>query len=952
MLSFYYHWEFKPRKIALIMSAILASGSACAADDLLYITPASPEQKVTINNDSVWSRISVYSPNADVIVNGKTTVNGQAGISPDVAISQNAGKLDLGDGSVVNFTSDQIHAIGNEDVIDLNGDGQFTAKNLTVNSTGAAFDGIGAHGSNHLVLKGTTNINLNTTKENMLFPMARAEGIYLQGHASMDAENINVTYRSNGPDTIGINEASGLWLWNNEASVNITGTTNVDLETLTQGALYGVNLADTNDANGARKHVFMNEVNIKMQSNIAYNPAVHNAVSGFFTIYANAETEVNKLNINASSNNNLYGLHFGTNTSDDKSITTIHEANIYLKGGEKSRISGVSNSANNSIIGKLTVDTEGGENVYLLDRVSKKTHFLGDVTLGSQKAYNTTTGTLYSIYNSATIDGVKLVAWGKISADPYSVIDIATTDNSYLYGDSEIWRTVSYSNIGVINMTLNGGNTRWDMTGNSKVTNLTLKDATLNFLHEDGAASRSTRATPAFKTLTLNGDYHGENGHIVMNTALGDDASETDHLTINGNTSGSTTVQVKNAGGNGALTTNGIELISVAGASDGVFKQSGRIVAGAYDYNLLRGNGQNANNWYLTSALSPEPVDPVDPTPAPASPEAPATKPEALVRPEAGLYGANLYAANTMFNHRLQDRLGETHYTDAITGEESVTSLWLRNSGGHTRAHDNSGQLGIQSNRYVMQLGSDIAQWSTDNQDRYHVGVMAGYANQKSRSNSNKTGYRADSSIDGYSVGMYGTWLQNNETQEGAYVDTWALYNWFDNTVSGEDVAAEKYKSKGFTGSVEAGYTWKLSDLSERSAVYIQPKAQATWMGVKADSHKETNGTRVEGKGDGNLQTRLGIRLFGKGHHSLDDNTGRNFQPFVEVNWIRNSKDFGATLNGESVDYAGTKNIGEVKAGVEGQLNKNVTLWGNVAQQVGDKGYSDTSAMLGVKVAF
>lgn len=70
------------------------------------------------------------------------------------------------------------------------------------------------------------------------------------------------------------------------------------------------------------------------------------------------------------------------------------------------------------------------------------------------------------------------------------------------------------------------------------------------------------------------------------------------------------------------------------------------------------------------------------------------------------------------------------------------------------------------------------------------------------------------------------------------------------------------------------------------------------------------------------------------------------------MNWIRNSKDFGATLNGESVDYAGTKNIGEVKAGVEGQLNKNVTLWGNVAQQVGDKGYSDTSAMLGVKVAF
>ncbi|WP_420245791.1 autotransporter outer membrane beta-barrel domain-containing protein, partial [Citrobacter sedlakii] len=56
--------------------------------------------------------------------------------------------------------------------------------------------------------------------------------------------------------------------------------------------------------------------------------------------------------------------------------------------------------------------------------------------------------------------------------------------------------------------------------------------------------------------------------------------------------------------------------------------------------------------------------------------------------------------------------------------------------------------------------------------------------------------------------------------------------------------------------------------------------------------------------------------------------------------------------NGDNVDLDGTRNIGELKAGVEGQLTKNVSLWGNVAQQVGDKGYSDTSAMLGIKASF
>ena len=57
-------------------------------------------------------------------------------------------------------------------------------------------------------------------------------------------------------------------------------------------------------------------------------------------------------------------------------------------------------------------------------------------------------------------------------------------------------------------------------------------------------------------------------------------------------------------------------------------------------------------------------------------------------------------------------------------------------------------------------------------------------------------------------------------------------------------------------------------------------------------------------------------------------------------------------MSGVDVEQAGTRNIAELKAGVESQLNRNVNLWGNVAQQIGDAGYSDTSAMLGLKVNF
>lgn len=123
-------------------------------------------------------------------------------------------------------------------------------------------------------------------------------------------------------------------------------------------------------------------------------------------------------------------------------------------------------------------------------------------------------------------------------------------------------------------------------------------------------------------------------------------------------------------------------------------------------------------------------------------------------------------------------------------------------------------------------------------------------------------------------------------------------------------------------------------------------------MGVKADSFTEKNGTRVESEGDGNIQTRLGTRLFIKGHSQLDEGKQRIFEPFIEANWIHNTRDFGVSMGGVDVKQAGARNIAELKTGVESQINRNVNLWGNVAQQIGDKGYSDTSAMLGLKVNF
>ncbi|EJQ2632782.1 autotransporter outer membrane beta-barrel domain-containing protein [Escherichia coli] len=41
-----------------------------------------------------------------------------------------------------------------------------------------------------------------------------------------------------------------------------------------------------------------------------------------------------------------------------------------------------------------------------------------------------------------------------------------------------------------------------------------------------------------------------------------------------------------------------------------------------------------------------------------------------------------------------------------------------------------------------------------------------------------------------------------------------------------------------------------------------------------------------------------------------------------------------------------------VSTGVEAKVNNNLSLWGNVGVQLGDKGYSDTQGMLGVKYSW
>ncbi|MGL4668308.1 MAG: autotransporter outer membrane beta-barrel domain-containing protein, partial [Saezia sp.] len=421
-------------------------------------------------------------------------------------------------------------------------------------------------------------------------------------------------------------------------------------------------------------------------------------------------------------------------------------------------------------------------------------------------------------------------------------------------------------------------------------------------------------------TLNVSGNYSAA-GSLIINTILEGDNSVTDKLVVQGSTSGNTDVTVHKQGGGGAQTIAGIEVIEVNGASDGTFKLVNRVVAGAYDYTLV----QTGKNWYLQSKRS--------------------DKPEVIViRPEVGAYLANQFAAKDMFGQTLYSRMGDRVFASAgSSGQDHDRSAWVHISGTQTQSRAaNQVDQKIWGNN--LMLGTDLASNIAEN-NRWHVGVMGGVGTAHSRNQTDNQPEVANTQLNGYSLGAYGTWFANGSpASEGPYVDTWMQYAWFSNKVSGEGLATQKYDSHAVLASVEAGWTFNAYQKGS-DQLKLQPQIQLTYMRYAADNVLEANGTYVENKSDNGVLGRIGLRAFGH----LTTVSGIQWQPFAEVNWLHDTSDSRVFMNGQKFESSVPKNRFEVKAGLQMQPTKNWTIWGGVGAQHGSKDFSRLEGTLGVK---
>ncbi len=463
----------------------------------------------------------------------------------------------------------------------------------------------------------------------------------------------------------------------------------------------------------------------------------------------------------------------------------------------------------------------------------------------------------------------------------------------------------------------------WLMTGDSNVGHLALGST--------GTVALGNGST--FNTLSVD-TFDGAGGTLLFNTQLGDDSSATDKLIIKGDANGQANVRVLNAGGAGAKTDKGIELIRVGGASNAQFDLQGRAVGGQYEYFLFK--DPTNGGWYLRSELAgtPDPcvVDPTLPECTPVDPVDPVDPidpidPTPVLRPEAGAYLANQFAMDQLLRHGWRDRQGgNTPAVDGVRG-------WARVDAAQSKLSAVEDQLDLRVDRSRLQLGADIGVFD-NGQGR--VGVMGTLAKADATSRSQLTDYSARGKVNGGALGVYGNW-----SNDALYVDASVQRGQFRNRVQGEGLAEERYDSDIWQSSLEAGYRIGIGQIGG-TALSLQPELQLVYTDANTDRHEESNGTVVRSLGDSGLSGRVGLRLQGEGRSAA----GASVSPYVVANWYRDGASNGMTFDDEALKASVPRNRYELNAGARVDFRSGLSAWGGFGVMRGDHGYREATANL------
>ncbi|MFP6558549.1 autotransporter outer membrane beta-barrel domain-containing protein [Paraburkholderia sp. B3] len=453
-------------------------------------------------------------------------------------------------------------------------------------------------------------------------------------------------------------------------------------------------------------------------------------------------------------------------------------------------------------------------------------------------------------------------------------------------------------------------------------------------------------------TLTVVGNYIGQNATIALNTYLAGDGAASDRLIVSGgNASGTNTLKVTNVNGPGAQTvSDGIEVVQAtngATTNAGTFTLSGGTVeAGAYAYYLVKGGvtAGSGENWYLRNTIAPPTTETPPPTsstsptvPPPAGPQitpaegTPAPITEAVenagsdtsavpvYRPEVPLYTEAPSVARQLGLLQIDtfhDRQGEQ---SLLTGDESVPAAWARAWGGYSNLHQGGDVApSFDGTMWGMQIGQDLYADSTVSGQHNHYGFFAGFS-------------RAVGDVNGFALGQPGLGvgsLQVNAYNLAGYWTHIGPGGWYTDAVAMGSVLTVRTNSNNgvngstdgnaFTGSFEAGLPIALGD-----GFTLEPQAQMVWQWLSLDAFND-GVSNVTWNNGNTFLARIGARL-----QWATSTNGIDWKPWLRLNVLRT---FGAD---DQTTFGGTttlgtpvgQTLGQIGVGVVAQLTKRGSVY-------------------------
>lgn len=411
---------------------------------------------------------------------------------------------------------------------------------------------------------------------------------------------------------------------------------------------------------------------------------------------------------------------------------------------------------------------------------------------------------------------------------------------------------------------------------------------------------------------TITGNYAGVAGSTLkMDTVLGNDASATDKLIINGNTTGTTSLSVNNVGGTGAQTVEGIQVVQVDGASSGTFALTSPVQAGSYEYQLFQGGTSTPTDgdWYLRSHLTT--VDcKVTNTCTP------------IYRPGvAGYVAAQTANAHQGFDQlgTLHERMGEQRHVTA-DGKQTWGRIYHREE-----SNDGHDRFSYDQNSTGFQIGQDL--WvKRDNQAQKHAGVSLSYVHSNadfSDSVRPLAGLEAGTgSMSADSIGIGGYYTHMGD--DGRYLDVVGQISHLRNKFT------DSYAGKATQTGWRAGLSAEVGKpVAEYKGWKFEPQAQLSYQYTDYGSFNDAI-SKVDGYDAHTLRGRVGLRV----HKDANYGTDRQAQYYAIGNVIHDFiKPEAVTIGNTTVRENFDRTYWELGAGIQGQVAKNTYVYADARYQ-------------------